>query len=91
MELESQIIMMWVHGSRGEGVESAEILLGLGIHVDTDVDSQLSTIWDELITYLNAGQTSQVNSKLADLMERNSALIQTDLTELNTLLGGQLY
>jgi len=91
MELESQIIMMWVHGSRGEGVESAEILLGLGIYVDADVDSQLSTIWDELITYLNAGQTSQVNSKLADLMERNSALIQTDLTELNTLLGGQLY
>ena len=88
MELESQIIMMWVHGSRGEGVESAEILLGLGTYVDAVGDSQLSTIWDELFTYLSAGQTSQVQSKLADLMERNSALIQTDLAELNTLLGG---
>jgi len=88
MELESQIIKMWVHYERGEAVEFTGTLLGLGTYVDAVGDSQLSTHWDEFMTYFNAGQYSEADGKLADLMERSSVLIQTDLAELNTLLGG---
>jgi len=88
MELESQIIRMWVSYERKEALEFTGILLGLGTYVDAVGDSQLSTQWDEFMTSFNAGQYSQADNKLADLMERNSALIQTDLVELNTLLGG---
>ena len=88
MELESQIIKFWVQYERGESQEFSGTLLGLGTYVDTVGDSLLSTHWDEFMTYFDAGQYSQADAKLADLMERNSALIQIDLAELNTLLGG---
>lgn len=75
MELEAQIIKMWVHYERGEAMEFTATLLGLGTYVDAFGDSQLSTLWDELMAYFNAGQYAQVDIRLADLMERNSALI----------------
>jgi chromosome segregation ATPase len=86
MNLEKQIIKMWVHYERGEVPEMTTVLLGLQPYVDAVGDTVLNTLWDEFLTHFNAGEYTEADAKLADLMERNSALIQSDLSELTTLL-----
>lgn len=86
MDLEKQIIKMWVHYQRLEEVEFTTVLLGLEPYVDATGNTELSTLWDEFMAHFYAGEYTQADAKLADLMERNSALIQSDLSELNTLL-----
>ncbi len=88
MDLEAQIIIMWVHYERLESPEFTSTLLGLGPYVNATGDSELITIWNDLWAHLNAAEYTQADAGLADLMERNFALIQSDLSELNTLLSG---
>ena len=51
--------------------------------------SNNSTLWDEFLTHFNAGEYAESSAKLGDFIERNSKLIQSDLGELDTLLGIQ--
>lgn len=87
LNLEIQIIEIWVHYERGEILEFTAGVLALGPYVDAVGDAELSTIWDELMVYWDAEDYAGVDIKFADLMERNSASIQSDLSELDILLG----
>jgi chromosome segregation ATPase len=86
MELESQIIQVWIAYERSDLLQFMQTITGLEPYVDAIGDPQLSTIHNEFLAYFNAEEYRYADEKFADLMERNSALIQTDLTELNTIL-----
>jgi hypothetical protein len=77
---------MWVHYERLEVTEFFSILLGLEPYVDAVGDTKLSTTWDELFAHFNAEEYTEADAKLADLMEINSALIQSGLNDLDALL-----
>jgi peptidoglycan hydrolase CwlO-like protein len=85
--LEAQIIKMWVHYERGELTQFSTTLYGLEPYVDAIGDLVLSTIWDEFLAHVGAGEYAEADAKLAELMENNSALIQSDLSELDNLLS----
>jgi chromosome segregation ATPase len=87
MELESQISKVWIAYERSDLLTFMQTITGLKPYVDAIGDSQLSTIHDEFLAHFNAMEYSEADLKFADLMERNSALIQSDLSDLNSLLG----
>jgi len=87
LDLETEIIKVWCHAARGEEAELVTAIIGLGTYIDAVGDDELSTSWDEVFTYASEGKTTELMAKFADLMERNSALIQSDLSKLDTLLG----
>ena len=85
--LESQIIKVWIAYERSDLPQFMETITGLEPYVDTIGDSQLGTIHDDFLGLFNAQEYREADLKFADLMERNSELIQSDLNELDTLLG----
>jgi len=87
LNLEAQFIHFLIHIERGETTEAASALLGLEPYVDAVGDAELSALWDEAYKFLVEGKPTEFNAKFADLMERNSTLIQSDLSKLDTILA----
>jgi DNA repair exonuclease SbcCD ATPase subunit len=87
MALEEAIIEMWILFERLDQQSFIDALLGLGPYVNAVGDAELSTYWNDLQSNWDEGNLTEVDANLADLMERNSALIQNDLNQLDALLG----
>jgi len=86
LDLETQFVACTAFVLRGETKEPIKIMLGLGPYVGAVGDAELSTLLDEMHAYLAQGNTAAAMAKFADLMERNSTLIQSDLSKLDTIL-----
>jgi len=87
LDLEAQFIHILTHALRNETTEVASAFLGFEPYVDAVGDAELSTLLDEAYTFLAQGKSTEFTAKFTDLLERNSALIESDLSNLDTLLA----